>query len=213
MRFIDSKTCTSGLHCASACRKKVEGRTFRRHLRVRNKYTVPEAQPGMDRDDWECPPERGAKPWEFKPVPLTISARPKPIRQDRPRPSFKAAATAARTILTQQRVSQAVSEERAAICAACPLARQDDQGLWCSVCGCGVSADARRILNLAAYEERVKVTQSGKTVVISGCKHPQRGKPIDPARPDGRKFGWPQQMQISIAPPAPGGTSRSSSTG
>lgn len=94
--------------------------------------------------------------------------------QDRPRPTVKQVASFAREVTTGKYVEPEVLEARMKICAACEHVRVDGKGNWCSICGCGVSNEDRKVNNLAAYEERVQITKGGKRIVQSGCKHPHR---------------------------------------
>ena len=65
-------------------------------------------------------------------------------------------------------VSDEIRAEREAICRECEMMAVDKAGEpRCTLCGCGVSG--RRIINLAAYEERLPRW---------GCKHPARGHGI-----------------------------------
>lgn len=87
--------------------------------------------------------------------------------QARPGVTLGKAATFAAALLTAGRVPLEILQERMATCGACDQLRHDERGQWCGVCGCGLSADQRAVVNLAAYEERLPHW---------GCKHPQRGR-------------------------------------
>src|SRR5690606_8052582 len=90
---------------------------------------------------------------------ITVSAK-------RPTPTVRQAATFARAIITGKYVSDEIREEREATCRRCEFQRVDENGSpWCGVCGCRTSNDARKIRNLAAYEENLPHW---------GCKHPYR---------------------------------------
>lgn len=95
-----------------------------------------------------------------------------PVPPARPAVTVTKALSFARAVLTGRKVSAEVAAARTAICEKCDRVARDDKGMWCGVCGCPVSAENKRIKNLAAYEENLPAW---------GCKHPRRA--------DGK--GWP----------------------
>jgi hypothetical protein len=95
----------------------------------------------------------------------------------RPPVTAAQAASFLQAMLISRRVSDEVEAERVAICNTCDKRGTDGKTSWCNVCGCGVGADVRSILNLAHYEENLPKW---------GCKHPLR-RYRDPA---GKLLGW-----------------------
>jgi hypothetical protein len=87
----------------------------------------------------------------------------------RPRPGIKEAVQAAVTIATAVRVPEELFNQRLKICAGCDRVKQDSNTLelYCGVCGCPVSADIGKVVNIARYAE------TGGTRL---CKHPDRGE-------------------------------------
>lgn len=85
---------------------------------------------------------------------------------DRPSPTVGMALSWAIYAAAGKYVSEEQRLAREAICDRCDMVRTDEGGNWCSVCGCGVSANERKIQNLTAYEE-----MAGHPL----CKHPARG--------------------------------------
>jgi hypothetical protein len=93
-------------------------------------------------------------------------AAPLPATQQRPAPALRQALTLAMALSTAKRVSSETVQARMKTCQACEFRRLDKQGqAWCGVCGCSVSSDDRKIVNLAAYVENLPHW---------GCKHPKR---------------------------------------
>lgn len=58
-----------------------------------------------------------------------------------------------KTLMTSKTVSEAELERRLLICNKCPLLRKKGENLSCGACGCKISRDSRRILNLALYDK------------------------------------------------------------
>lgn len=76
--------------------------------------------------------------------------------QRRPRATARAAVSFAVAMATAKRVTLDVVKQRAEVCDGCDQVREDPKdGAWCARCGCPMSADRRRIQNLAAVEENV----------------------------------------------------------
>ena len=74
--------------------------------------------------------------------------------------------TAAQAILTAKRVNLDVLQARIAACDSCDQQKTDASGAaFCGMCGCSLSGDSRKVVNLAAYEENLPKW---------GCKHPDR---------------------------------------
>ena len=93
-----------------------------------------------------------------RPIPIMVSARP-PVTAAK-------VATFAVAVITGKFVDQATIDQRLAICATCVHRKTDAQGAsFCNLCGCSLSPKAKRITNLAAYEENLPAW---------GCKHPRR---------------------------------------
>jgi len=92
----------------------------------------------------------------------------------RPAPDIHKVMSCADAALQGTYVDRATVLERMEICKRCEYRATDKKGDWCSLCGCGLSYEDKRLTNLAAYEENLPVW---------GCKHPNRhhGK------------GWPQR--------------------
>jgi hypothetical protein len=82
-------------------------------------------------------------------------------------------------MLTSAKVSPEVEAARLAICEKCDRYVKPDDGspAFCGMCGCKVSTEGWRIMNLAAYVENLPQW---------GCKNPLRGW----TKPDGAKVGW-----------------------
>jgi hypothetical protein len=74
---------------------------------------------------------------------------------------------AAKTIITSRKVNREVRRARLAACRACDLLRYDDrkQSHWCGVCGCNISNDEKKVVNLILYEESSDAPL---------CQHPDR---------------------------------------
>lgn len=93
--FTESELCKSGKVCV-ACRDEEGRRKFR--AIIARTQSVPEAATGDAPEDFLCPPERGAKPWGFTWVGITVDgkppAQPKPIQQQRLPATPKQAAAA-----------------------------------------------------------------------------------------------------------------------
>lgn len=71
-------------------------------------------------------------------------------------------------------VPDEIRDQRQKICLSCDKYRVDRFGYGhCGLCGCGVSSEVNRVLNLTAYVENLPSW---------GCKHPLRK----------RGFGWKQ---------------------
>ena len=74
----------------------------------------------------------------------------------------------AKAALSGKYVSAEIVEERMKACGTCEFRRADREGrASCGICGCGLSAEAKRVTNLAAYEENLPAW---------GCKHPRRAQ-------------------------------------
>jgi hypothetical protein len=87
----------------------------------------------------------------------------------RPATTVGNAASFALAMITGKFVEdQTVIEARRRTCETCEYRRIDKTGQgFCSLCGCSVNAESKRITNLAAYEENLPAW---------GCKHPQRSE-------------------------------------
>jgi hypothetical protein len=111
----------------------------------------------------------------------------------RPRPTLSMAVAWAQAATLGKWAGEDVAAERTErYCKGCDMLREDKRGFWCGACGCGVSAVDRELKNLAAYAENLEGLPGYNPAMASwGCKHPLRGKPKDPAKPDGPYFGWP----------------------
>lgn len=107
---------------------------------------------------------------------------PRVIRQQRPRPTAKQLLSFLSAAAHGRYVPADVATARDAICRGCDHQRENEQGRWCAACGCGTSAAARKITNLAAYEENLPHW---------GCKHPERA--------EGR--GWPLPALATVEAP------------
>jgi heterodisulfide reductase subunit A-like polyferredoxin len=75
--------------------------------------------------------------------------------------------SAAKALLTGENVSEEILKARIEICSKCPYAKRRTQNgesvpVACNVCGCAVSTNSSKIINLARFVE----TDS------YGCKHP-----------------------------------------
>lgn len=103
------------------------------------------------------------------PVVVTKIASKRPPQSPRPTPADAASLIGA--MIYGEYVPDEEKTSREAICTSCDKLTADQK---CSMCGCGVSGEAKKILNLAAYVE----------TEAYGCKHPKRleGK------------GWPLPM-------------------
>lgn len=101
---------------------------------------------------------------------------PKPIvQQKRPLPTPKMLISFTEARLTAAVVPLDVLQERAATCESCPHVRNDKNGRWCSKCGCGLSFDAKAVMNLARYAENLpQVPGFNRLMERWGCKHPKR---------------------------------------
>lgn len=114
------------------------------------------------------------------------------VRETRKRPTLTQLAAWAVAATQGRYAAPAVVAEREAVCRACPLLRADDKGTWCGACGCSISFEAARLKNLAAYEENIEGLPGHNPAWPAwGCKHPQRGQPVNPAAPNGPRWGWP----------------------
>lgn len=87
-------------------------------------------------------------------------------------PSLSDVLSLAEAVFTGEKVPDKVIEARLAACQKCDYLRKDKHH-YCGLCNCQVSSPKTRIMNLAAYAEKLPKW---------GCKHP------------GRKYGlgWPQ---------------------
>ena len=104
--------------------------------------------------------------------------------QRRPKPTLKQAASFAKAVVSGKYVRQSLVVLREGICTVCEHHQEDEKGMWCGRCGCGISRDQKRLKNLAAYEEVLNGVTWPPPNGGNGCKHPQRGEagkgwPID----------------------------------
>jgi len=89
----------------------------------------------------------------------------------RNRPTAKQVITLATALATAKTVSLEVMQERLDTCFECSHVKSDGKTKFCGLCGCSVSSDDNKIVNLAKYEENLPQW---------GCKHPKRH----------RGYGW-----------------------
>lgn len=84
--------------------------------------------------------------------------------EDRKTPTVRQVLTVAKAMATGKRVEdKSIIEKRLQICRQCEWLRQDsDKNFWCGVCGCKMSDDDKKLLNLAAFEENLP---------LWGCKY------------------------------------------
>lgn len=88
--------------------------------------------------------------------------------QKKPPPTLGRAATLVRAMIGGRQVSLLVQEERTATCLSCSFRRVAPDGAsWCAQCGCDVTSERGRVVNLASYQENLPHW---------GCKHPLRGQ-------------------------------------
>jgi hypothetical protein len=128
-------------------------------------------------------------PLRFKlgevPAIKTLAKTPPAPTNQKPAVTAAKAVSFFQAMLLSPRVAPEVEAARQAICEGCDKRGTDGKTSWCNVCGCGVGADVRSILNLAHYSENLPKW---------GCKHPLRGY----TDPQDKKLGWP--LPTSPAP-------------
>jgi hypothetical protein len=197
LSFYDSDACRSRRYCRP-CR-----------ARANQRFRPGWAAGFRTKDgavDFECVPlgllfddEPGAEGQTFPdPVPESELAKLAPAAPGaarevaRPPTTLKmAAAWAVAATMGKYATAEAVAE-RDAICGGCDRAASDAKGRFCAICGCAVHGEENAIRNLAAYQENMAGFPGHNPKWPDwGCKHPLRGKPKNPADPDGPKYGWP----------------------
>lgn len=94
-----------------------------------------------------------------------------PAVEPAPKSLIEKVSSFARALAAGKYVDDETRTERERICAACDKAkRAADGSLACSICGCGVSSEYRKVMRLTAYEELRD--EAGR--LIYGCRHPER---------------------------------------
>lgn len=156
----------------------------------------------IPRSHWEAITAPGVDPLTVPP-PGPLPAIPAIPAKKRPKPTMAMIQQWAVAATGNRHVSLEVQQQRQQVCQTCEYLRLDNKGQWCGRCGCAVAGDIKKIFNLSSFVEKL---DAHATVQIApgvhlgggatwGCKHPQRGKPIDPSKPDGPAYGWPLPPQ------------------
>ena len=157
--FFEDSACTPhGVYC-QVCRMRHEPAHRAALLR---RYGAD----GINRVDFDCP--KGI-PWDWKPV-----EAPKPVQRHSILDMMRSFTVA---MLGGEYVAKDMQKERMKICSVCDRVKDG----VCTMCGCGVGLEVKKIINLTSYVEKLDpvttVTIMGAPVgrgLTWGCKHPKR---------------------------------------
>lgn len=83
----------------------------------------------------------------------------------RPKPKISQVRSLTKALLSAKEVPLTVMQDRLETCLTCDKVKADKKTKFCGLCGCSVSSDENKIVNLARYEENLPEW---------GCKHPER---------------------------------------
>ncbi len=154
--FVLSDVCKSNVHCET-CRNK----NSKMRIKWHEIYELPNNE-----TDFECP---YGKDWGYIKSLEPIEIKDNKI-QVRPNiPSFGQMKTFTEAIFTGEYVDEETVKKRMEICDKCEYQKIDPKNSdkFCGICGCGTTAEARSLKNLAAYKENLPKW---------GCKFPSGSK-------------------------------------